>query len=56
MSTQLETLGSAHENGSDTSDWYKMKSEEVTGAFGSPIVAMESWFDSDEYRELSRGE
>lgn len=53
MATQLETHDSV---GND--DWYKMQLEqsEAAGTFGSPIVAMEAWYSSDEYQELLRGE
>lgn len=53
MATQFETHGSVHE-----SDWYRMQLEQsdTAGVFGSSIVAMETWYSSDEYQELSRGE
>ena len=51
MATQFETHGSVH-----VSDWYRMQLEqsEDAGTFGSPIVAMEAWYSSDEYQELLR--
>ena len=56
MVTQFETHDNAHENRSSVanSDWYRRQLEEATEPFGSPIVAMEAWYSSDECQELLR--
>lgn len=60
MTTLFEMLGgvSREDKSANNNDWFQMQLElrrsSATGAFKHmpPMVAMETWFNSDEYSEL----
>lgn len=60
MATLFELLGGVRreDESANRDDWFQMQHElrrpEQTGAFTRmpPIVAMDAWYNSDEYQEL----